>query len=352
MKRFIKVFALSMSIAIMSTALTGCGIEKSDPKNSSEPSSSISGSEKIKVGLSMPTLREERWTKDKEKMESEAKRLNIDLETQVSDNDLSKQISQCENLLSKGIKVLIVAPQDATAAATIVEKAHQSGVKVISYDRLILKSDVDLYVSFDNKKVGELQAKYLVNKTPKGNYAILSGDPADNNAKLFKEGAMSVIDPLVKKGDIKIVIEQACKDWKAEEAMKHMENALTASKNKIDAVLAPNDGTAGGCIQALAAQGLAGKVPISGQDSEGSAVKRIKEGTQTMTIFKDTRKLGEVAMAAALKYAKGEKPETNATSDNQKISVPSVLLEPVVVDKENYQKTLIDSGYLKESEIK
>ena len=306
---------------------------------------------KLKVGLSLPTQREERWVRDKERMQELAKQQNIALKVQISDNDAAKQIAQCENLISQGVAVLIIAPHDATSAAVIVEKAHKAGIKVISYDRLILSADVDMYISFDNEKVGELQGEYLTKLVPKGNYVVLSGASTDNNAALFKKGAMKFITPLVKSGAIKIVMEQPVKDWQPSEAQKLMEQALTANQNKIDAVLAPNDGTAGGCIQALSQQKMQGKVPVTGQDAELAGVIRIIEGVQTITIFKDTQKLGETAIMAALKIAKGEKPEVNGTVNNKKIDVPAMLLTPVVVDKKNYEKILVDSGYIKKQSL-
>ncbi len=339
-----KIFALVVALIVAVTMFAGCGQKADAPKADSKDG-------KVKIGLSLPTQREERWVRDKETMEAEAKKLGIDLEVQVSDNDSAKQVSQCENLITKGVKILIVGPHDSKAAAAIVEKAHAAGVKVISYDRLIMDSDVDLYVSFDNVKVGELQGKYITEKAPKGNYVVLSGDPMDNNAKQFKEGAMKYIKPLADKGDIKIVLEQAVKDWKPDEAMKHMENALTAQKNNIQGVLAPNDGTAGGCIQAMAAQGLAGKVPITGQDSELAAAKRIIEGTQTMTVFKDTRDLGKAAIAAAIKMAKGEDAGVNGKVNNNKIDVPTIFKDAIAVDKANLDKVLIESGYLKKEDV-
>lgn len=309
--------------------------------------------QKIRVGLSLPTQREERWVRDKIKMQEEAKRLGVDLRVQISDNDAAKQVAQCENLIAQGIQVLILAPHDASSAATIVEKAHKAGIPVISYDRLVLDCEVDVYLSFDNVKVGELQGEYITRLVPKGNYVVLAGSPTDNNAKLFREGAMKYIQPLVDKGQIKIVMDQWVKDWQPAEAQKLMEQALTANKNKIDAVLAPNDGTAGGCIQALAAQGLAGKVPITGQDAELAAAIRIVEGTQTMTIFKDTRLLGAKAIELAIKLAKKESiaDQINGKVNNNKIDVPSVLLTPYVVDKSNLDKMLIESGYLKREQV-
>jgi D-xylose transport system substrate-binding protein len=307
---------------------------------------------KIIVGLSLPTQREERWVKDKIVMEHEAKRLGIDLRVHISDNDAHKQIAQCENLIAQGIKVLILAPHDANSASVIVKKAHEAGIKVISYDRLVLDCDVDIYISFDNIKVGELQGNYITRLVPKGNYVILAGAPTDNNSKLFKQGAMKYIKPLADRGEIKIVMEQWIKDWQPSEAQRLMEQALTANNNKIDAVLAPNDGTAGGCIQALASQGLAGKVPITGQDAEVAAAIRIIKGEQTMTVFKDTRLLGKKALEVALKMVKGEKiSEINSTVYNNYKEVPSILLTPVAVDRNNLDEVLLKSGYLRKEEI-
>lgn len=305
--------------------------------------------ESLKIGLSLPTQAEERWVRDKNTMVETAKSMGVDLRVQITNNDAAKQVAQSENLLAQGVKVLILAPHDAESAAVIVQKAKKAGVKVISYDRLILNSEPDVYLSFDNEKVGEMQGEYLTKLVAKGNYVVLAGAPTDNNAKLYRDGAMKFIQPLVDKGDIKIVMDQSVKDWQPSEAQKLMEQALTANQNKVDAVLAPNDGTAGGAIQALAAQGLAGKVPVTGQDAELSASIRIVQGTQSMTIFKDTRLLGTKAVELAVKMAKNEPitSEVNAKLNNKKIDVPSVLLPIVVVDKASLDKTLIDSGYLK-----
>ncbi|HSQ65538.1 MAG TPA: substrate-binding domain-containing protein [Polyangiaceae bacterium] len=303
---------------------------------------------RVIVGVSLPTQREERWVRDRRIMQEEAKRRGVDLRVQVTDNDAAKQLDQCENLMALGVKVLILAPHDSSGAAVIVDKAVKAGVIVISYDRLIRGSAADFfYLSFDNFKVGELQGEFLARRVPKGNYVVLAGSPTDNNARLFHAGAMSKIAPLVKRGDVKIVMEQWVKDWQPAEAQKLMEQALTASGNRVDAVLAPNDGTAGGVIQALAAQGLAGKIPVTGQDAEATGAIRIVQGTQSMTVFKDTRQLARKAIEMALDLAAGKPIATHGrTVSNGRREVPSVLLEPHVVTKENLDEVLIDSGYL------
>ncbi|HBA61724.1 MAG TPA: ATPase [Elusimicrobia bacterium] len=303
------------------------------------------------VGLSIPTQREERWVRDVQQLRSDAAARGMDLKLQVSDNDAARQLAQCENLLAGGIDVLILAPHDATAASVIVEKAHRLGVPVISYDRLVSNADVDLYVSFDNVKVGEIQGRYLAAKVPKGDYIVLSGAPTDNNAKLFREGAMKVIGPLVAKGDIKLVIDQPVRDWQPAEAMRLVENALTSAKNRVDAVLAPNDGTAGGAIQALAAQGLAGKVPVTGQDAELSAARRVLDGTQAMTVFKDTRRLASSAIEAAEAMAKKLPPKFNAEIQNGPYKVKVAMIGAQVVDRANLDEMLVNSGYLSRTDI-
>lgn len=309
------------------------------------------GAKKIKIGVSLPTQRDERWVRDAEKLKELAKAENIDLKMQICDNDASKQMSQCENLLAQGIDILILAPHDATSAAAIVEEARSAGVKVISYDRLVLDADVDLYISFDCVHVGKMQGDYLTKLVPRGNYIVLGGAPTDNNSKLYKQGAMEAIKPLADKGEIKIVMDQWITDWQPTVAMNLVQNALTANNNKIDAVLAPNDNTAGGVIQALAQVGLAGKVPVTGQDAEATAAKRIVQGLQAMTVFKDTRELASSALYAALKMVKGEAPGATSKVNNNKINVPAILLTPVVVDKNNLDEVLIKSGYLKKEQV-
>lgn len=307
---------------------------------------------RLKVGLSLP-VREERWVKDRLTMLGEAKKRNIDLLVQISENDPQKQLAQCEGMIAQGIKVLIVAPNDATAAAAIVDRAVKAGVQVISYDRLILDSPHDYYyLSFDNVKVGELQGEWLTRKVNKGNYVVLAGAPTDNNARLFKQGAMKFIQPLADRGDIKIVYDQACKDWAPTEATKHCEQALAEAGNNVQAVLAPNDGTAGGCVQALATRGLAGKIPITGQDGDVAAAVRIVKGEQGMTVFKDTRLLGTAALEMAEVLGRGKAFETGGrTISNNKRAVRAVLLAPALVTKDNLDEKLIKSGYLSRAAV-
>lgn len=348
MKKLLKGVSLALTLTLLVSLFAGCGEKEVDKKVDEGEATS----KKIVIGLSLPTQAEERWVRDKERMVEEAKKLGVELKVQVANNDVAQQDSQARNLIAQGVDVLIIAPQDAAAAATVVDVAAEEGIPVISYDRLIMGTkNLEYYLSFDNVKVGELQGEYITKLVPKGKYIIMAGAPTDNNATLFKQGAMKFIQPLIDKGDIEVIVDQPVEDWKPVNALKIVENALTKSNNDVQAILAPNDGTAGGAVQALTAQKLQGLVPITGQDSEVAAAQRIVEGTQSMTIFKDTRELGTAAIQAAVKLANGEKVETEKTVNNNSEDVPSILLAPTVVDKENIDKVLIDSGYMKKEDV-
>ena len=193
--------------------------------------------------------------------------------------------------------------------------------------------------------MGELQAETLVSIKPEGNYFLMGGSPVDNNAKLFRKGQMNILKPLIDSGKIKVIGDQWVDSWLPEKALQIMENALTANKNNIDAVVASNDATAGGAIQALSAQGLSGKVAISGQDADLAAIKRIVEGTQTMTVYKPIKKLADKAAEIAVGLAKDEKIESNAVLNNGLKNVPSYLLDPIAVVKDNIEETIIQDGF-------
>jgi D-xylose transport system substrate-binding protein len=305
----------------------------------------------LKIGMSIDDLRLERWQKDRDFFKEKAENLDADVIVASANGNAQKQLKDCENLLSQGIKVLVIIPNNGDVMTTVVDEARKMGVKVLAYDRLITNADIDFYISFDNVKVGELQAKSLVKRRSQGRFFLMGGSPTDNNALLLRKGQMHVLQPYIDKGDIKIVGNQWVKDWLAEEALKIMENALTANHNNIDVVVASNDSTAGGAIQALNAQGLAGKVLISGQDADLAACKRIATGTQTMTIYKPIKKLATAAAELAVAMAKGESIKPDTTVNNRKIDVPSILLEPISVDQKNLDKTVIVDGYHTKDEV-
>ena len=298
-----------------------------------------------KIGFSIDDLRLERWTRDRDYFIGAAEKLGARVYVQSADASEQRQIAQIENLIARGVDVLVIVPYNATVLNNAVREAKKAGIKVLSYDRLILNADIDAYISFDNRAVGELQARSLVRLKPKGIYYLLGGAPTDNNAKILREGQMAVLQPLIDNGDIKVVGRQWVKDWSASEAMAIVENALTANGNRIDAVVASNDATAGGAIQALAAQKLAGKVPVSGQDADLAAVRRVIAGTQSMTVYKPLKAIAATAATLAVQLVRGEKPAYNAQLNNGFKPVSTVLLKPVLLDKANVDLLVKDGFY-------
>jgi D-xylose transport system substrate-binding protein len=309
------------------------------------------GSGHVRIGLSMDTLKEERWQHDRDLFVARAQELGAEVLVQAANGDDKTQNQQAENLLTQGVDVLVVIPHNCEVAASIVDSAKRQNVPVIAYDRLIRNSEPDLYISFDNEKVGEMQAHYLMERAPKGNYVLIGGAPTDNNAMMFRSGQMKALKSSIDHGDIKIVANEWARDWLASEALKHAENSLTLSNNDIVAIVASNDATAGGAIQALEEQKLAGKVFVSGQDADLPALQRIVAGTQSMTVYKPVALLARRAAETAVSLAKHEKIEATSTVNNGKIDVPSVLLQPVIVDKDNIVDTVAKDGYQKLEEI-
>lgn len=344
--RYTKPTSVALALAALSLAvlISAC---VSAPE---QPQPGNTGSRKktsgpIKIGFSMDTLKEERWQRDKDLVEQRAKELGAEVVTQVADNNNDAQVKQAENLLSQGVDVLIVIPHDGTVAASIVDAAKRQGVPVISYDRLIKNPAVDLYVSHQVEKIGELQADYALKHAPKGNYFLIKGASTDNNAVLLANGQMKILKPAIDRGDIKIVFDQYTKDWQPSEAKTNTENALTQNSNNVVAIVASNDGTAGGAISALAEQNLAGKVVVTGQDADLAALQRIVQGTQTMTVYKPIQPLAYSAVDNAVKLAKGEKITPDTTIDVNGKPVPAILQTPVAVDINNIASTIFKDNF-------
>ncbi|NWQ41919.1 D-xylose ABC transporter substrate-binding protein [Bacillus sp. EB106-08-02-XG196] len=341
-KRFISVL-VGLLLVLM---LAACGQDASGGSASSGSDSKEKGKDdKLKIGLSVSDLTLERWQHDRDFFVAKAEELGAEVVVQSANGDEAKQLSQVQNMLSQDIDALVIIAINSDALSTVVDQAKAEGIPVLAYDRLINGTDIDAYVSFDNVRVGEMQAEYLVEQVPSGKYFLMGGSPTDNNAKMFREGQMNIIQPLVDSGDIEIAGDQWAKNWDANEALKIMENALTANKNDIGAVVASNDSTAGGAIQALDAQGLAGKVVISGQDADLAAVQRIAEGTQTMTVYKPIKSIAEKSAEVAVQLAKGETPESDSSVNNGKVDVPFIKLDPIKVGKENLVDTVIKDGF-------
>src|SRR2546426_10726293 len=340
---------LIVCLILMALIVGGC-VSGTQQTNTGTRKRTKGPNDPVVIGFSMDTLKEERWQRDKDLVEKRAKELGIKVSVQVANGDDNLQIKQAENLLTQGVDVLIVAPHNGEIAASIVEAAHRQGVPVISYDRLIKNSDVDLYVSHHVVKVGQMQAQYALDHVAKGNYVLIGGSQTDNNALLLMDGQMSVLQPAIDRGDIKIVAKQFAREWLASEALRITEDALTKNNNDIQAIVASNDGTAGGAISALPPQ-LIGNVLVTGQDASLDAVQRIVEGKQTMTIYKPIQPLAFSAVDSAIKLARGEKLDAKDKINNGKNDVPSILQEPIVLDKNNVMQTVIKDGYHKLEDV-
>ena len=347
-----RIAKLALVVMVSMLCAAGCVNPEQQATGTAGGTSTAAASDRpVRIGFSMDTLKEERWQRDKALVEQRAREIGAVLDVQVANGDDSVQVNQANNMLTKGVDVLIVAPHNGEIAASIVEAAHRRGVPVIAYDRLIRNSDVDLYISHQVERMGEMQAEYALKHKPKGNYVLIGGSPTDNNALLLRKGQMNILEPAVKRGDIRIVSQQFAREWKPEEALRITEDALTRTGNKIDAIVASNDGTAGGAISALDAVGLAGKVLVTGQDAQKDAIQRIVKGTQTMTVYKQIQPLAYGAVDAAVKLARKQPVETTDKINNGKIDVPAILLAPIAVDKSNVDQTVIAEGYHKREEI-
>ncbi len=308
---------------------------------------------KIKIGFSMATLKEERWQRDRQAFEAHCKQMNVECVITVADNKSDKQANDVDNLLTQGVSVLVIAPNDATQAASMVDKAKAQGVPVISYDRLINSDKIDLYVSHQVPVIGRKIAEYALQKVPKGNYIMVYGASTDNNAVIMRKEQEAVLKNAVDSEAIKIVANQHITEWKPEEALKMVENALTQNGDNVQAVVVSNDGMASGAISALDKRGLSGKVIVTGQDAQLDALQNIAAGKQSMTIYKPIIPLANAAVEAAIKLAKKE-PLTDAKpfkNDNIGKEIPANLLEIIVVDKDNLMNTVVKDGYAKYEDV-
>lgn len=301
----------------------------------------------VVIGLSMDTLKEERWQLDRDYFVAKARELGAEVLVQSANSDDVRQINDVEALISRGVDALVIVPHNGEVMSRGVKLAHDAGIPVLSYDRLITKSNVDLYLSFDNVRVGELQAEFLKKRIPAGGklrVVRIYGSKSDNNAFMFKQGQDLVLEPLIAEGKVEVVHEDWATDWKPEEAKKIVNAAIAAKGANFDVVLASNDGTAGGAIQALLEEGLAGKVLVTGQDADLAACQRIAKGTQSMTIYKPLKLLAEKGAELAVKLAKRQPIVARDEIDNGAVKVPSVFLEVKVVTKENLEDTVIADG--------
>jgi len=325
-----------------------------NPTESNSTGATMNGT----IALLLPETKTTRYeTADRPYFEAKFKELCPDCKIIYSNanQDANEQLSQAEAALTNGAQVLVLDPVDSAAAAVIADKAKAQGVPVIAYDRLILNSDgVNYYISFDNMKVGELQAQSLVDDLAQmgmtnPQIVMINGSPTDNNASLFKAGAHSVFDPLVTANKLTIAKEYDTPDWSPDQAQNEMQQALTALSNQVDGVYAANDGTAGGAIAAMKTAGLEPIPPVTGQDAELAAIQRILTGEQYMTVYKAIKPEAEAAAQLAYDLLGQMKVPASMTEgktvNNGTIDVDSVLLTPIAVTKDNIKDTIVADGF-------
>jgi D-xylose transport system substrate-binding protein len=299
----------------------------------------------LKIGFSIEDMKGERWQTDLDSFKAKAKQLGAEVLSADAGGDDARQFQQVQEMIKSGIKVLVLMPRDTTKASKMVNAAKSADVKVISYDRLVLNSDVDLYVSFDRPEIGRMQAEYLVKQAPNGNYVLIAGSPRDEGAKILHDAQMKILQPYIDRRDVKVIADGYTKDWLPSEAYLFMLNALDSAHGDIAAVLASNDGLAGGAIQALREHHLAGKVLVSGQDADLAAVICIAQGIQSMTVYKPVGNEAGVAAEEAVRLAKGEKTRAGRTISDGKFEVPAILLKPVLVTRDNIKTTVVKDGF-------
>jgi D-xylose transport system substrate-binding protein len=301
--------------------------------------------ERPKIGFAIEAMKGERWQTDLEAFQARAKELGADVVSADAGGDDDKQFEQVKEMIKGGIDVLVLLPHDSTKAGRMVDAAKAAHVKVISYDRLAQNSDVDLYVTFDRQEIGKMQAEYLVQRAPKGNYVLIGGSPKDEGAKALHAAQMKVLQPYVDRGDIRVVADGYIQDWVASEAYIFMLKAIENAHGDVAGVVAANDALAGGAIQALREHGLAGKTLVSGQDADLASVICIAQGEQSMTVYKPITEEADRAAEEAVRLASGNKVEGETVIQNGKIEVPTILLKPIVVARGNIRETVVKDGF-------
>lgn len=373
-----KSLIAASTVVLAVASLTACSSQRASSSSSATESgasgTSASASDTL-VGIVMPTKSLERWNRDGAHLEEVLKKAGYQTTLQYADNKVDQQITQLENMITQGAKVLVVGSIDGTALGPVLDKAHAAGIKVIAYDRLLNDTDsVDYYVTFDNYKVGQLQGQFIKDqianmKTPV-TLEPFAGSPDDNNAKYFFSGAWDILLPMIQDGTITVPSGKDPKSddewqsigilgWGSDKAQAEMENRLNSfysDGSKVGIVLSPNDSLALGIAQALEGAGYTpgDEYPLlTGQDCDAANVKNLVAGKQSMDIFKNTEKLGDETAKMVDEILSGKEVEVNDTKtyDNGKKVVPTYLLTPEIVTKDNAKEILVDSGYYKASDI-
>ena len=312
--------------------------------------SAASSFAQLVVGVSFDAYQEERWKTDEAAMKAELAKHGAKYIYSDAGASAEKQLTDIDGLIAKGAKVLIILGKDKDAILPAVNKAAQLKIPVIAYDRLFEAPGVT-YITFDNKEVGRMTARAILAVKPKGNFAIIKGDPGDANANFLREGQEEILAPAIKRGDVKIVGEEYTAGWNPQNAQKNMEQILTKNGNKVDAVVCQNDGMAGGVVAALTAKGLQG-IPVSGQDGDHAALNRVAMGTQTVSVWKNSIDLGTAAAKAAVELGEG-KTVTGAVDwagGEKKVHLQSIFLKPIPVTRANLD-VVVSSGHIKKEEL-
>lgn len=307
----------------------------------------------VKIGILLPHLQNDRNKKEKVFLTERVQSLGGEALFASAEYDDKVQISQAKEFIAQGAKVLIINPVNYTSAAEIVRNAHDNGVKVIAYDRIIRNCNLDYYVSFDNEKVGYLMADYVTKLKPEGKYIIIGGDKTDQNAVWVNKGQMEVLQPLIENGKIKVLYSAFCESWAADNAKHEVEHVLRLNPEIVpDVIVSSSDGLAGGVLDALKENNLIGKVLVTGQDGTLKACQNILNGTQTMTVYKPIKKLSYNAVDLAIKLARKEKTEIAFSEvDNGFTKVRTIFYEPILVHKDNIMKTVVADGFHSEKDI-
>ena len=305
------------------------------------------------VGVSWSNFQEERWKTDEAAIKAALEASGDKYISADAQASAAKQLTDIESLIAQGANAIIVLAQDSEAIGPAIEKAADEGIPVVGYDRLI-ENKAAFYITFDNKEVGRMQARDVLKVKPEGNYVFIKGSSSDPNADFLFAGQKEVLKAAMDAGKIKNVGEAYTDGWLPQNAQRNMEQILTANNNKVDAVVASNDGTAGGAVAALDAQGLAGSVPVSGQDADKAALNRIALGTQTVSVWKDSRELGKRAAEIAIDLANGKKMTEikdvqTFNGGPKKVDMESIFLTPVAITKDNLN-VVIDAGWISKAE--
>jgi D-xylose transport system substrate-binding protein len=335
MQRLQRRFLLSLGMIALSVSLGG-------PVKGQTPAGQIAP---LKIGYLMDSLKVERWQTDLDTFQKRAKELGAEVLVETAEGDDQLQLQQSQKLMDSGAKVLVLVPHDTDKALRIVNAAKARHIPVLCYERLVPNSDIDFFVGTNAEVIGELQSSTLARLAPKGNYVLIGGSPSDSNSRVLRDGQMHALEAFIKRGDIKIVGDGWAKDWDPAEAYAIMSRAIDATKGDLTAVVASNDGTAGGAIQALEEHKLAGKVLVSGQDADLAAIIRILDGTQTMTVYKPIGLQARSAAEAAVSLAAGTPVKNAVLIANGTKTIQAIFLSPVVVTKDNVKQTVIKDGF-------